>query len=161
MGADVKGIPAGYDPAQALRLENQLCFPLYAASKEVIRRYKPLLDPLSLTYTQYLCMMVLWEYGPETVGELGERLLLDSGTLTQVLKKLEDKGYVRRQRSGADSRQVMVSLTEAGTALKAQAAEVPFRLACTFTTLAPAEARELKRLLEKLLGRGGAFIGVA
>lgn len=144
-------IPEGTDPDEALKLESQLCFPLYAASKEVIRRYKPLLDPLGLTYTQYLSMMVLWEYGTQTVGQIGERLFLDSGTLTPVLVKLEDKGYVTRTRSGKDSRQVMIGLTDEGRALKEKAKDVPFRLACTFDSLSLDEGLELKRLLMKLL----------
>jgi DNA-binding MarR family transcriptional regulator len=144
-------IPEGTTPDEALKLENQLCFPLYAASKEVIRRYKPLLDPLGLTYTQYLTMLVLWEYGTQTVGAIGERLFLDSGTLTPVLVKLEDKGYVTRTRSGKDSRQVMIELTDEGRALKEQAKDVPFRLACTFSDLSLDEGLELKRLLMKLL----------
>ena len=85
-----------------LKLENQLCFPLYACSKEIVRRYKPFLDPLDLTYTQYITMMVLWEKKAVTVKELGEKLYLDSGTLTPVLKKLESKGYLTRERSGKD-----------------------------------------------------------
>ncbi len=95
-----------------LKLDSQLCFPLYAASKEIVRRYKPLLDPLDLTYTQYIVMMVLWESGSCTVTELGEKLWLDSGTLTPVLKKLESKGYIRRKRSALDERCLTKTLTK-------------------------------------------------
>jgi DNA-binding MarR family transcriptional regulator len=115
---------------KALRLENQLCFALYAASGLVTRAYRPLLEPLGLTYPQYLAMLVLWERGAATVGELGEALELDSGTLTPLLKRLEAAGYVARRRDPADERRVIVDLTEAGQALKERAAEVPAALAC-------------------------------
>ena len=91
---------------ELLKLENQLCFPLYACSKEVVRRYTPLLDKLGLTYTQYLVMMALWEYGDMPVGKLGERLYLDSGTLTPLLKKMETRGLLVRHRSDKDARRV-------------------------------------------------------
>lgn len=112
----------------ALKLENQLCFPIYACSRETIKLYKPFLDKLNLTYTQYITMMVLWENGQMTVKELGSRLYLDSGTLTPLLKKLEDKGYVNRRRSTADERNLLVSITPAGEALKDQAAGVPMEM---------------------------------
>ncbi|MFN3513315.1 MAG: MarR family winged helix-turn-helix transcriptional regulator [Phenylobacterium sp.] len=115
---------------EALRLENQLCFALYAASGLVTRAYRPLLEPLGLTYPQYLVMLVLWERGSATVGELGEALELDSGTLTPLLKRMETAGLVARRRDPADERRVIVDLTEAGSALKARAAEVPAALAC-------------------------------
>jgi DNA-binding MarR family transcriptional regulator len=115
---------------EALRLENQLCFALYAASGLVTRAYRPLLEPLGLTYPQYLVMLVLWERGAATVGELGEALELDSGTLTPLLKRLEAAGFVARRRDPADERRVIVDLTDAGQALKARAAEVPAGLAC-------------------------------
>ena len=97
-----------------LKLENQLCFPLYACSKEIIRRYKPFLDELDLTYTQYLAMMVMWDRGEMNVKHLGECLYLDSGTLTPVLKKLESKGYVIRSRSREDERNLIVTITDKG-----------------------------------------------
>ena len=108
-----------------LALENQLCFPLYAASKELTRRYKPFLDPLGLTYTQYVAMMVLWEQDGITVGELGSKLYLDSATLTPLLKRLEAHGFVRRERSHEDERAVIVTLTDEGRALRERALEVP------------------------------------
>jgi len=133
-----------------LRLENQLCFPLYACSKEVIRRYKPFLDPLELTYTQYIALMVLWEKEEITVKEMGERLYLDSGTLTPVLKKLENKGYTSRTRSSLDERSVVIALTEAGRELQEKALAVPRQMsACVL--LEPQERQELYRLLNKML----------
>jgi len=133
-----------------LRLENQLCFPLYACSKEVIRRYKPFLDPLELTYTQYIALMVLWEKEEITVKEMGERLYLDSGTLTPVLKKLENKGYISRTRSSLDERSVVIALTEAGRELQEKALAVPRQMsACVL--LEPQERQELYRLLHKML----------
>ena len=151
---------AGVSPAELLRLDNQLCFPLYACSKEVVRSYQPLLGPLGLTYTQYLCMMVLWEEQVTSVRSLGERLYLDSGTLTPVLKKLEDRGYVTRERSVADARVLEVSLTPEGRALRDRAASVPPEMAC-HVHLSPEEAVELKRLLVKVLTqvRGGGAGG--
>lgn len=115
-------------PYEQLKLENQLCFPLYAAARTVMRRYKPLLDPLGITYPQYLTLMVLWEYGDQSVSELGKRLILDSGTLTPLLKKLEAKKLVTRRRDAADERRVVVSLTDAGRALEDDAAKVPSQL---------------------------------
>lgn len=143
------------DPGQAptqIRLQDQLCFPLYACSKEVVRRYAPLLDPLGLTYTQYICMMVLWEEGEVTVGHLGERVLLDSGTLTPLLRKLEEKGYVTRERGTRDARQLIVRLTPAGRDLERRAASVP-RGMLQCVDLPAEEAAELKRLLLKVLGQ--------
>ncbi len=136
-----------FDP---LRLKNQLCFPLYAAAKEVVRSYKPLLDPLDLTYTQYLTMLVLWEHREITVKELGELLWLDSGTLTPVLKKLEAKGCLLRHRSDEDERSVVLRLTRQGEALREKALSVPMAMSgCV--RLAPEEAAELYRLLYKIL----------
>ena len=117
---------AKYD---ALKLENQLCFPLYACAKEIVRRYKPFLDELDLTYTQYIAMMVLWEHRSVTVKELGALLFLDSGTLTPLLKKLESKGYVTRERSEADERVLNVTVTEKGMALRERAVEIPAKVA--------------------------------
>ena len=133
-----------------LALENQLCFPLYAASKEITRRYKPFLDPLGLTYTQYVAMMVLWEQDGITVGELGSKLYLDSATLTPLLKRLEAHGFVRRERSHEDERAVIVTLTDEGRALRERALEVPYCMAGCLE-ISPEDATELKMLLEKLL----------
>ena len=135
----------------ALKLENQLCFPLYAASREVVKRYRPYLEPLDLTYTQYIAMMVFWAEGKCSVKELGEKLYLDSGTLTPVLKSLEAKGFVRRYRSAEDERVLLVEVTEDGKALRDRALSVPGQVGgCV--RLAEDEAAELYRLLYKLLG---------
>ena len=135
---------------EALRLENQLCFPLYACSRETIKLYKPFLDEIDLTYTQYIAMMVLWEKESVTVKELGEALYLDSGTLTPLLKKMEAKGLITRRRSEQDERSLIVSLTEEGTALRERALDVPHQMA-SCVRLEPEEAQELYRLLYKLL----------
>ncbi len=112
----------------SLKLENQLCFPLYACAKEVVRRYKPFLDVIDLTYTQYIAMMVMWDKKEVNVKELGESLFLDSGTLTPVLKKLESKGYITRRRSKDDERNLVVSLTKDGEQLKELAIKVPAQM---------------------------------
>ena len=135
----------------ALKLENQLCFPLYVCSKEIVRRYKPFLDALDLTYTQYITMMVLWEDKSITVKDLGEKLFLDSGTLTPVLKKLEAKGWVTRQRLERDERSLLVTVTEAGEALKEQAVHVPEQL-MSCISMDPEDAIQLYGLLYKILG---------
>lgn len=135
----------------ALKLENQLCFPLYAASKEVVKKYKPYLDEIGLTYTRYITMMVLWEYGAISVKHLGDKLFLDSGTLTPLLKSLEDDGYVSRKRSADDERVLMVKSTEKGEALKEKAASVPAKMAAC-VRLSADEAHTLYTLLYKLLG---------
>jgi len=140
----------GISADELLKLDNQLCFPLYACSKEVVRRYTPFLDELGLTYTQYLVMMVLWEHDGMSVGELGQRLYLDSGTLTPVLKKMEAKGLLERKRSSGDERRVEVALTRAGKALKAEAAKVPIEMGRCIN-IAPEDAAELARLLHKIL----------
>lgn len=134
----------------ALKIENQLCFPLYVCAKETIRLYKPFLDELDLTYTQYITMMVLWERKTLTVKELGKVLYLDSGTLTPLLKKLEAKGLLVRKRSEADERNLLISLTEEGEALKDQALHVPGELA-KCVSLEPEETKTLYQLLYKLL----------
>ena len=132
-----------FDP---LKLENQLCFPLYACSKEIIRRYKPFLDPLDLTYTQYITLLVLWEKKTVNVKELGDRLYLDSGTLTPLLKKLEAKGLVTRTRSSTDERSVDIALTDAGAALREQAAKIPEKMS-PCVSLSHEDAQTLYRLL--------------
>ena len=134
-----------------LKLGNQICFPLYACSKEIIRKYKPYLDKLNLTYTQYIVMMVLWEHESTSVKELGNLLYLDSGTLTPVLKKLESKGYIQRRRSTKDERSLIVTITEMGMALRDQAVDVPAGMA-SCVSLEPEEAKTLYRLLYKVIG---------
>lgn len=136
---------------EALKLGNQLCFPLYACSREIIKRYKPFLDELDLTYTQYITMMVLWEKKTINVKTLGDALYLDSGTLTPLLKKLEAKGLVSRERSLDDGRNLIVTITEQGEALKERAVTVPFEIAkCTSITAEDAAA--LYQILYKILG---------
>ncbi|MDR1748818.1 MAG: MarR family transcriptional regulator, partial [Spirochaetaceae bacterium] len=120
-----KQIPA---PGELLKLDNQLCFALYVCSKEIIRKYRPLLKPLGLTYTGYITMLALWERADITVKELGTELYLDSGTLTPVLKKLEAAGYVERMRGTDNERNVYIRLTGEGQRLKERTAEVPLRL---------------------------------
>jgi len=138
------------DRYEGLRLENQLCFPLYAASREIIKRYRPYLDELDLTYTQYIAMMVLWQEGTVSVRDLGSRLYLDSGTLTPVLKSLEEKGFVTRCRSQADQRVLDVTVTAAGRALRDRAVEIPAQVG-QCVRLDPAQARDLYETLYRLL----------
>ena len=136
----------------AYKLDNQLCFPLYAASREVIKSYRPFLDQIDLTYTQYIAMMVIWEKNTITVKELGERLFLDSGTLTPVLKSLEAKGFISRSRSKEDERILNVRLTRAGERLKDKAAEIPYKV-YENTDIEPQDADALNSLLQKLLSK--------
>ena len=136
---------------EELKIENQLCFPLYAASREVIKQYRPFLDKLGITYTQYIVMMVLWEKKKITVKELGKKLFLDSGTLTPVLKSMETKGLVKRYRSTEDERVLMVEITENGEALKEKAKDVPQKVA-RCVKLDTGEAKQLYALLYKVLG---------
>ncbi len=134
----------------ALKLENQICFPLYACSKEIVRMYKPFLDEIDLTYTQYIAMMVLWEHKQINVKELGSFLYLDSGTLTPVLKKLEQKGYIVRNRAKEDERVLIVTLTKEGEKLKEIAVNIPMQIG-KCVALEQQDAMELYRLLNKLL----------
>ncbi|MBQ7160433.1 MAG: MarR family transcriptional regulator [Clostridia bacterium] len=142
------------DKYDSLKLENQLCFPLYACSKELVRRYKPALNRLDLTYTQYIAMMVMWEHKKINVTEIGRLLYLDSGTLTPVLKKLEQKGLITRSRCKGDERCLDVCLTDKGEALKEKAVEVPGKIAPCLA-LTPEEAGTLYSLLRKTLAAMG------
>ncbi len=135
---------------EPLKLENQLCFPLYAASREVVKLYRPHLDKLNLTYTQYIAMMVLWEQRQCSVKELGKKLYLDSGTLTPVLKSLEQKGFVRRFRCESDERVLLAELTDDGEALKKSAKDIPGMVGSCLN-LSPDEAVQLYLLLSKIL----------
>lgn len=134
----------------ALKLENQLCFPLYACSKEVVRLYKPFLDEIGLTYTQYIAMMVLWENNDITIKQLGDRLYLDSGTITPLIKKMEAQGLVKRTRSASDERSVIVTLTQEGRLLREKAADIPSKLVSCIP-LNTEEATTLYTLLYKIL----------
>lgn len=135
-----------------LKIQNQLCFPLYACAREVVKRYTPFLDEIDLTYTQYIVMMVLWEKESVTVKELGNILFLDSGTLTPLLKKLEAKGFISRKRSEADERNLIVTITPEGEALREKAVEIPGKMS-QCVALEPEEATTLYQILYKLLGR--------
>ena len=138
------------DKYEVLKLEHQICFPLYACSKEIVKRYTPFLDEIDLTYTQYITMMVLWEHREMNVKELGRYLYLDSGTLTPVLKKLEQKGYVIRKRDTRDERVLNVTVTEAGMLLREKAVEVPAKIGgCVSLDLE--EAVLLQKILQKIL----------
>lgn len=133
-----------------LKIENQICFPLYACSKEVVRRYKPLLDKLDLTYTQYITLMVLWDKKKMNVKELGEVLFLDSGTLTPLLKNLEKKEYITRSKSKKDERVLEIKITEKGMKLKDKAIKIPDQIA-SCVNLNEKEAKQLYKLLYKVL----------
>ncbi len=136
----------------ALKIENQICFPLYACSREVIKLYKPYLDELDLTYTQYITMMILWDKRKVTVKELGNCLYLDSGTLTPLLKKMEAKGLLTRARSREDERNLIITVTEKGDSLSELAADIPMKIGRCID-IEPEEARELYRVLYKILTR--------
>lgn len=137
-------------PEDALKLENQLCFPLYAAARKVTGAYTPLLKPLGITYTQYIVLLVLWEKDGQTVGAIGDLLHLDNGTLTPLLKKMETEGIVTRLRSKEDERRVTIQLTEKGKALKKQAEDIPAKIgACIH--LSQEDARSLYRILYQIL----------
>ena len=139
---------------EALRLENQICFPLYAASREVIRRYRPYLDALGLTYTQYIVLLVIWEHGTISVRDLGRILCLDSGTLTPVLKTLEKAGLIDRRRSVQDERVLMITLTQAGSALQEKALEIPSAIRSSLP-LDDEEMQTLAKLLDKIYRHTG------
>ena len=138
----------------SLRLEDQLCFPLYAYSKEIVRRYKPHLDAIGLTYTQYITMMVLWERGKISEKEIGKMLYLDSGTLTPVIKKLEAKGLVTRTRNKTDERFLEIAITKKGEELKEAAAPIPGKVAACIG-LDPADAATLCGIVRKQLAALG------
>ena len=137
-----------------LRLDRQVCFPLYAASRLVTRRYQPLLEPFGITYPQYIVLMILWEDAPCTVSHIVERALLNTNTLTPLLKRLEQLGYVTRQRRSSDERVVEISLTDAGRALRAQAACVPVEL-MKRTPFPIEKLVTLKGLLDELIASMG------
>lgn len=141
------------DNAAALYLENQLCFPLYAASRMTTKIYAPLLKALDLTYPQYLVMLVLWQHGEQTVNQIGSRLYLESNTLTPLLKRLEQKGLISRRRSSQDERSVLVQLTETGAQLKAQAQEIPKTIIESFndSRLTEPEVLQFQKTLFKLV----------
>ena len=134
----------------SLLLEDQLCFPLYACAKEIVRRYRGPLEPLNLTYTQYIVMMVLWEYGGMTEGELGEKVHLDSGTLAPLLKRLEKAGYIKRTRLETNERKLFLDVTDEGAALKEKARSVP-ALIRSCIPLPDEELLQLRDMLNRAL----------
>ena len=136
---------------EQLLLENQLCFPLYACGRKIVGSYTPYLKPLGLTYTQYIVMMVLWEKERASVGQLGETLHLDAGTLTPLLKRLEKAGYVTRERSKEDERITIIAITPEGDALKEECKDIPIKMVSGKMPLSGEEAEELYRLLYKFL----------
>jgi len=152
------------NPDAWLQLDNQLCFALYSTSLAMTKLYKPLLEPLGLTYPQYLALLVLWERDALTVSELGERLFLDSGTLTPLLKRMEAAGWLQRERAADDERRVIVSLTAAGRALRQQARAVPVQLAeatgCSAKELT-ALTQRLQQLRNQMQGRHADKTGTA
>lgn len=135
---------------ESLALKNQLCFPIYLCSKEIIRKYTPLLDKLNLTYTQYIVMMYFWEKEKSNVKELGKALLLDSSTLTPLLKKLESKGYITRTRSSIDERNLKISITEKGFKLRDKALSIPIKMGKCID-ISEEEAKTLFKLINKIL----------
>ncbi len=143
-----------YDYHEAMKLANQLCFPLYAAARNVTSLYTPWLKPLGLTYTQYIVFLVLWEKDGLSVSEIGEKLMLDNGTLSPLLKKMEKAGYIERRRSREDDRVVEITLTEEGRALQERAKDIPYKAAGCIDL--PAEkAAQLYSLLYELLKKQG------
>lgn len=135
----------------SLKLKNQLCFPLYAASREILRKYTPILKNLNLTYTQYIVMMVMWEQKKLTVGDLGKQLYLDSGTLSPLLKSMEEKGLISRVRDKDDERVVRIAITDEGEALKERAVEVPSQIG-NCLNINSEEAQSLYTILYKIIG---------
>lgn len=140
------------DKYACLKLENQLCFPLYACARSLVKKYNPHLAELGLTYTQYIAMMVFWEKGTCSAKELGDLLYLDSGTLTPVLKSLEQKGLVKRGRSSADERVLMIEITAQGKALQERAVAIPAKVA-PCVNLTTEESKNLYQTLHKLLAQ--------
>ena len=140
------------DKYDSLKLENQLCFPLYAVSKEIVKKYKPFLDEINLTYTQYITMMVLWEEKEVKVKDIGAKLFLDSGTLTPVLNGLEKRGYVTRKRSEEDKRDMYAVVTDEGMAIRDKAALIPAKIGACMP-LEPAKAITLYQILHEMMDK--------
>lgn len=139
-----------YDYREAMKLDNQLCFPIYAASRVITQLYTPYLKPLELTYTQYIVFLVLWEEDGLTVGEICKRLMLDSGTLSPILKKLRDRGYIEKKQSASDERSFIITLTDEGRALQEKAGNIPLQVgSCVKFPLD--KALQLRELLRELL----------
>ena len=139
------------DDYEALKLKNQICFPLYACSREIIKKYRPFLDEINLTYTQYIAMMILWESKKISIKDMGKKLFLDSGTLTPVLKSLENKGFITRYRSREDERVLIAEITQEGENLKEKALHIPEKIG-NCSKLTAEEAQFLHKILYKMLG---------
>lgn len=139
-----------YDYKEAMKLSSQLCFPIYAAAREITSLYTPYLKPLGLTYTQYILFLVLWEGDGLTVGDICKRLMLDSGTLSPVLKKLRQEGYIEKQQSVTDERSFIITLTEKGRQLQLDAKDIPLKVG-SCVKLSPEKAKQLYDLLYELL----------
>jgi MarR family transcriptional regulator, organic hydroperoxide resistance regulator len=135
-----------------LKLKNQVCFPIYTLSREIINRYRPILEELDITYPQYLVMMVLWENEPQTVNQIGEKLYLDSGTLTPLLKRLEQKGFIYRNRKQCDERVVEITVSDTGKVLKTKAALIPQKVV-EVMGVSVEELMELKQIVSKILNK--------
>ena len=140
-----------YDYREAMKLENQLCFPIYAAARNITSMYTPYLKPLGLTYTQYIMFLVLWERDGLTVGEICRKLMLDSGTLSPILKKLRTEGYIEKNQSTEDERSYIITLTEKGRQLQLQAKDIPKQVG-SCVKLSSEKAKQLYDLLYELLG---------
>ena len=138
------------DKYEALKLKNQLCFPVYLCAKEIQRKYAPFLDKLNLTYTQYVVMIYFWEHGGSNVKAIGNALLIDPSTLTPLLKKLEAKGYITRTRSKEDERNLMIELTESGETLKDKALDIPAQMGSCLA-LTEEESKTMCRIMYKIL----------
>lgn len=136
---------------EQLKLENQLCFPLYACARKIVNAYTPYLKPLGLTYTQYIVFMVLWDKEKVTVGELGKTLSLDAGTLTPLLKKLEKEGYITRERSKEDERVTELVITKKGNDLKEKCKDIPSKVASVLAPLKQNEIESLYKILYKII----------
>ena len=139
-----------YDYCEAMKLDNQLCFPIYAAARVITSLYTPYLKPLGLTYTQYILFLVLWEKDGLTVGEICKRLMLDSGTLSPILKKLRDQGYIEKKQSTSDERSFIISLTDKGRELQMQAKDIPLQVG-KCVNIETKKAIQLRDLLNELL----------
>lgn len=135
---------------EILKLDNQLCFAMYTCAREITKVYRPFLDSIGLTYTQYITMLVLWETPVISIKELGNRLFLDSGTLTPLLKKLENNGFIERRRDPSDERSVIVSITTKGQELRKEAEEIPAKVFCS-SGISVSEAIELREQLKKII----------
>lgn len=139
-----------YNYREAMKLDKQLCFPLYAAARSITSMYTPLLKPLGLTYTQYILFLVLWEKDELTVGEICKKLMLDSGTLSPILKKLRDQGFIEKKQSSSDERSFIITLTEKGRNLQEQAKDIPLQVG-NCVSISPEKATQLYTLLYEFL----------